>query len=75
MRINLVIIKVKVDVSVTRNMVFPEISNWKFKIFNRKGIIHKRVSFVDDLYATICFVLLFFQKCKEKKWGLYVNCP
>lgn len=66
MSINLVIIKVKVDSSVIWSMIFTELANWKFKICNRKGTPHIKVSFIDDLYATISVVLLFSRNVKRK---------
>lgn len=69
MRINVMIIKVKVDSSVIWSMKFTEFSNWKFKICNRKGTSNIKVSFIDDLYATISFVLLFSSNVKRKLLG------
>lgn len=69
MSINSVIIKVKVDPSVIWSMIFTEFSNWKFKICNRKGILNIKVSFIDDLHATISFVLLFSRNVKRKFLG------
>lgn len=64
------IINVKVNSSVIWTMIFTEFSNWKFKICNRKGIANIKVSFINDLYAIISFVLLFSRNVKRKLLGL-----
>lgn len=51
--------EVKVGFSVIWSLIFTEFSNWTYKIFNRKDITNIKVSFVDDLYAIVSFVLCF----------------
>lgn len=51
------------------NMTLTEFSYWKLKKFNRKGITNVKVSFADDLYATINFVLLFLPRNVKENFG------
>ena len=44
------------------NMTLTEVSYWKLKNFNRKGITNVKISFADDLYTTRSFVLLFLPR-------------
>ena len=51
------------------NMTLTEFSYWKLKKFNRKGITDVKVSFADDLYATINFLLLFIPRNVKENFG------